>query len=71
MSSAKPHRKLVRHFDQQGEIHELTFSCYHRWPLLEDDWRREQLSAGWHWLAAIFLCATGSASALNYQGVNP
>ncbi|MCO6046928.1 transposase [Aeoliella sp. ICT_H6.2] len=62
MSSAKPHRKRVRHFDQQGEIHELTFSCYHRWPLLEDDWRREQLSqsieramASYHWRLAAFV----------------
>jgi len=44
MRPTKPHRKRVRHFEGLGEIHELTFSCYQRRPLLEDDWRREQLS---------------------------
>jgi len=38
------HRKRIQHYDEQSEIHELTFSCYQRWPLLEDNWRREQLS---------------------------
>ena len=28
------HRKLVRHFDEPGHAHELTFSCYQRLPLL-------------------------------------
>ncbi len=44
MPLPKPHRKLVKHFDDRGEIPELIFSCYNRWPLLDDDWRREQLS---------------------------
>jgi len=43
MPLPKPHRKLVKHFDERGEIHELTFSCYHQWPLLDDNWRRVQL----------------------------
>ena len=35
------HRKRVKHYHQPGELHELTFSCYHRMPLLSnDDWRR-------------------------------
>ena len=37
-----PHgrRKRVRHYHDPGHIHELTFSCYHRWPLLTNDvWR--------------------------------
>ena len=29
-----PHRKLVRHFNDPGHCHELTFSCFHRLPLL-------------------------------------
>ena len=34
------HRKRVKHYHQPGELHELTFSCYHRMPLLSnDDWR--------------------------------
>ena len=44
MSLPKSHRKRVRHFDDLGEVHELTFSCYRRWPIFDDDWRREQFS---------------------------
>jgi len=62
MHPTKPHRKRVRHFEDRSEIHELTFSCYHRWPLLEDDWRREELSRsidrateGHHWSLAAFV----------------
>ena len=34
------HRKRIRHYHDPGHIHELTFSCYHRWPLLTNDvWR--------------------------------
>jgi len=28
------HRKQVRHIHDPGHVHELTFSCYPRWPLL-------------------------------------
>ena len=31
---ATPHRKTVRHVDVPGQIHELTFSCQDRRPLL-------------------------------------
>ena len=35
------HRKLVKHYHQPGDLHELTFCCYRRMPLLtNDDWRR-------------------------------
>jgi putative transposase len=35
------HRKQVRHYHQPGDLHELTFSCYRRMPLLtNDEWRR-------------------------------
>ena len=35
------HRKLVKHYHEPGDFHELTFSCYKRTPLLtNDDWRR-------------------------------
>ena len=38
------HRKRIRHFNEPGDCHELTFSCYRRMPLLtNDDWR-EKLS---------------------------
>jgi putative transposase len=34
------HRKRIRHYHEPGHIHELTFSCYHRWRLLTNDtWR--------------------------------
>ena len=36
-----PHRKRIRHFEGLGHLHELTFSCYRRKPLLTNDpWRR-------------------------------
>jgi putative transposase len=39
-----PHRKLVKHCDEPGYAHELTFSCYRRQPLLTDDRRCVLLS---------------------------
>ena len=29
----KRSRKRVRHFHERGQLHEFTFSCYHRRPL--------------------------------------
>ena len=34
------HRKTVRHFESERCVHELTFSCYRRRPLLTGDTRR-------------------------------
>jgi putative transposase len=35
------HRKQVRHGHEPGDVHELTFSCYRRMPLLtNEEWRR-------------------------------
>jgi putative transposase len=40
MPTPVPHRKLVRHYDEPGHRHELTFSCYRRLPLLTSNpWR--------------------------------
>jgi putative transposase len=40
MAEELQHRKLIRHFHTPGDIHELTFSCYQRRPLLTNDvWR--------------------------------
>jgi putative transposase len=34
------HRKLVKHYHEPGDVHELTFSCYLRMPLLSNNaWR--------------------------------
>lgn len=33
----KRHRKQIRHYHQPGDMHELTFSCYRRLPLLSND----------------------------------
>lgn len=44
MSASRPHRKLVKHYHEPGDLHELTFSCYHRQPLLTNDRWRQQLS---------------------------
>ena len=41
---SRPHRKRIRHFDEVGEFHELTFSCFHRLQLLADDRLLEDLS---------------------------
>lgn len=42
MSATRPHRKLVKHYHEPGDLHELTFSCYQRPPLLTNDtWRRQ------------------------------
>ncbi|MGW8256173.1 MAG: hypothetical protein ACWGMZ_01675 [Thermoguttaceae bacterium] len=38
------HRKTVRHFRGPGHLHELTFSCYGRMPLLTNDSWREKLA---------------------------
>ena len=50
MPDAAPHRKTLRHFDEPGHFHELTFSCYRRLPLLTNDvWRTmlsEEIDAG-------------------------
>ena len=35
------HRKQVRHDHEPGDLHELTFSCYQRKPLITNDgWRK-------------------------------
>jgi len=41
-----PHRKLVKHFNVPGHAHLLTFSCYQRRPLFDDDERRILFSEG-------------------------
>ena len=34
------HRKRIKHYDNPGDVRELTFSCYRRMPLLtNDEWR--------------------------------
>lgn len=38
------HRKTIRHYHTSGDLHELTFSCYQRRPLLVDDALRRLLS---------------------------
>lgn len=38
---SRPHRKTVKHYEGNGHLHELTFSCIGRKPLLTNDpWRR-------------------------------
>ncbi len=32
-----PHRKRIQHYHEPGDVHELTFSCYRRKPLLTND----------------------------------
>mgnify|MGYP003508628969 CR=1 FL=1 len=45
ISSMKAHRKTIRHFEDVRHLHELTFSCYRRMPLLTNDGWRKILAA--------------------------
>lgn len=37
---SEPHRKRIKHYEETRQLHELTFSCYQRMPLLTNDvWR--------------------------------
>jgi putative transposase len=46
MAETQLHRKRIQHFHEPGDLHELTFSCYKRLPLLaNDDWRRRLASS--------------------------
>ena len=38
------HRKRIKHYHEPGHLHEFTFSCYRRKPLLTNDSWREKLS---------------------------
>ncbi len=41
MYSNGKYRKLVKHYHEPGDLHELTFSCFHRLQLLvNDQWRK-------------------------------
>ncbi len=44
MNPPTAHRKQVKHYDDPGQGHELTFSCYKRLPLLDDEHRCQELS---------------------------
>ena len=44
MRNQPKHRKRVKHYDDPGHFHELTFSCYGRKPLLTNDHWRSMLS---------------------------
>ena len=64
MEPSSPHRKLVKHFHEPGDLHELTFSCYRRMPLLTNDlWRRwladsideAAAACGFHLLSFVFM----------------
>src|SRR4029450_6399828 len=64
MPSLEPHRKRVRHYHEPGDVHELTFSCYRRLPLLTNNAWRTKLSrcldgacqsVGRHWAGFVFM----------------
>ena len=44
MTISAGHRKTIKHFHEPGDVHELTFSCYRRMPLLTNNTWREMLS---------------------------
>jgi putative transposase len=37
-------RKTVRHFHEPGQLHELTFSCFRKMPLLDDHGWKDKLA---------------------------
>ena len=43
MSASDQHRKLRKSWNEPGHAHELTFSCFHRLPLLNHDRTRQWL----------------------------
>ncbi len=43
MGLSGEHQKQIRHYEVPGHIHELTWSCYQRWPLLRSEARRRLL----------------------------
>lgn len=45
MGSNQRHQKLVKHYHEPGDLHELTFSCHHRLPLLSNDELRARLAS--------------------------
>jgi len=44
MPPRRPHRKTIKHYHRPGDLHELTFSCYKRLPLLTNDDRQRRLA---------------------------
>ncbi len=54
-------RKRVRHFDKEGHVHFLTFSCYHRWPLLSKEY-----SISWFLDALAEACAVSNSELWAY-----
>jgi len=44
MDRPQPHRKRVKHVDNDTDVRELTFSCYERRPLLTNNNWREMLA---------------------------
>lgn len=71
------HRKQVRHFDEPGHFHELTFSCFHRLPLLTNDvWRIllgrriDQAAGKWGFGVAAFVYMPEHVHLLVYPNSN-
>lgn len=51
MARSSQHRRTIKHYHEPGDVHELTFSCYHRLPLLTND--------AWRAMLARFVDVTG------------
>ncbi len=72
------HRKQIRHFHEPGDLHELTFSCYSRMPLLTDDVWRELLCRSidtaidrWQFRLVAFVLMPEHVHLLVYPTVTP
>ena len=67
----RPHRKRVRHIDEPGHVHELTFSCYRRRPLLVEDAVR-MLFCEAHWsLIGLWTMLLYAEQHLHRRGIPP
>jgi putative transposase len=51
-----PHRKTIKHYHEPGHLHELTFSCFGRKPLLTND--------RWQAILSQTIDAAGNAEAI-------
>ena len=79
MPTERGHRKRVRHYDEPGHLHELTFSCYRQMSLLTNDVWRAMLSVsidravkghGFRLIAFVFMPEAVQAS-MDYIHMNP
>ena len=72
------HRKTIRHFHEPGDLHELTFSCFRRMPLLTNEvWRKllcrsiERAVERWRFRLVAFVLMPEHVHLLVYSTITP